>query len=171
MRNLIASCVLGAEVGGESIVGYIYINHNQSSIDQSKVITKPHTGKEKPHPSTAQRAANLAPCVTRWLYHTLGYRGGYSAHHGTRAGIPQGGDRCRVIAAPQSSKPAMSFLRPWAAGVDPGLGLTQSINHNQILKAPHEHKRSHIPAQPHGQQTPRREASQAWGAKSESRKR
>jgi len=47
----------------------------------------------------------------------------------------------------------------------------QSIN--QILKAPHEHKRSHIhiPAQPHGQQTPRREASQAWGAKSESRKR
>jgi len=35
---------------------------------------------------------------------------------------------------------------------------------NQILKAPHEHKRSHIiPAQPHGRQTPRREASQAWG--------
>ena len=30
---------------------------------------------------------------------------------------------------------------------------------NQILKAPHEHKTSHIPAQPHGQQTPRREAS------------
>ena len=45
--------------------------------------------------------------------------------------------------------------------------IHQSIN--QILKAPHEHKRSHIPAQPHGQQTPRREAPQAWGAKSESR--
>ena len=29
-----------------------------------------------------------------------------------------------------------------------------SINQTQILKAPHEHKRSHIPAQPHGQQTP-----------------
>jgi len=48
----------------------------------------------------------------------------------------------------------------------------QSINQLKILKAPHEHrnKRSHIPAQPYGQQTPRREASaQAWGAKSESR--
>jgi len=54
----------------------------------------------------------------------------------------------------------------------------QSIKINSInkkkkkknpLKAPHEHKRSHIPAQPHGQQNPRREASQAWGAKSASR--
>jgi len=29
----------------------------------------------------------------RWLYHTLGYCGGNSAHHGTRAGIPRGGGR------------------------------------------------------------------------------
>jgi len=29
-----------------------------------------------------------------WPYHTLGYRGGYSEHHGTRAGIPrEGGPR------------------------------------------------------------------------------
>jgi len=49
--------------------------------------------------------------------------------------------------------------------------VNQSI---KILKAPNEqqHKSSRIPAQPHGQQTPRRrEASQAWGTKSESRKR
>jgi len=46
--------------------------------------------------------------------------------------------------------------------------LNQSI---KILKARHEYKRSHTPAQPHGQQTPRRKATQAWGAKSESRKR
>jgi len=55
-----------------------------------------------------------------------------------------------------------------------GVGGTQSINKSiksNPQKAPHEHKRSHIPEHPHGQQTPRREASQAWGAKSESRKR
>jgi len=45
-------------------------------------------------------------------------------------------------------------------------GVNQLIS-IKILKARHEHKRSHIPAQPHGQQTPRREASQAWGAKNE----
>jgi len=66
---------------------------------------------------------------------------------------------------PTHSEAAFEY---WIALMAP-TGVNQSIN--QILKAPHEHKRSNIPAQPHGQQTPRREASQAWGAKSESRKR
>jgi len=30
-------------------------------VNQSKVLTKPHTGKEKPHPSTSK------PCITKWL--------------------------------------------------------------------------------------------------------
>ena len=46
----------------------------------------------------------------------------------------------------------------------------QSINQNPE-RATHEHKRSHIPAPPRGLQTPRREATKTWGAKSESRKR
>jgi len=33
------------------------------SINQSKVPTKPHTGKEKPHPSTATEGSK--PCVTK----------------------------------------------------------------------------------------------------------
>jgi len=41
--------------------------------------------------------------------------------------------------------------------------LSQSIKSIKILKEPHEKKRIHIPAQPHGQQTPRREATQASG--------
>jgi len=32
-------------------------------INQSKVLTKPHTGKEKPHPSTATKGGKL--CVTK----------------------------------------------------------------------------------------------------------
>jgi len=69
---------------------------------------------------------------------------------------------------------SLLILESWSWGLVLGqrvgeLQGCQSIN--QILKAPHEHKRSHIPAHPHGQQTPRREASQAWGSKSESRKR
>jgi len=52
-----------------------------------------------------------------------------------------------------------------------GHGVTsQSINQNP-QSATHEHKKCPIPAPPHGQQTLRREATQAWGAKSESRKR
>jgi len=47
----------------------------------------------------------------------------------------------------------------------------QSINQSKSSKEPHEHTRSHIPARPHGQQNPRREATQAWGGKSASRKR
>ena len=33
------------------------------SINHSKILTKPHTGKEKPHPSTATEGSN--PCVTK----------------------------------------------------------------------------------------------------------
>ena len=33
------------------------------SIHQSKVLPKPHTGKEKPHPSTATEGST--PCVTK----------------------------------------------------------------------------------------------------------
>ena len=32
-------------------------------LNQSKVLTKPHTGKEKPHPSTATEGST--PCVTK----------------------------------------------------------------------------------------------------------
>jgi len=33
------------------------------SINLSKVLTKPHTGKEKPHPSTTTEGST--PCVTK----------------------------------------------------------------------------------------------------------
>ena len=31
---------------------------------QSEVLTKPHTGKEMPHPSTTREGSK--PCVTKW---------------------------------------------------------------------------------------------------------
>jgi len=34
-----------------------------TSINQSKVLTTPHTDKEKPHPSTATEGSN--PCDTK----------------------------------------------------------------------------------------------------------
>ena len=36
---------------------------NNQAINQSRFLTKPHTGKEKPHPSTATEGSK--PCVTK----------------------------------------------------------------------------------------------------------
>ena len=40
-----------------------YVLYNSSLNPSSKVLTKPHTGKEKPHPSTATEDSKL--CVTK----------------------------------------------------------------------------------------------------------
>ena len=41
---------------------HIY-SYKSISINQSKVLTKPHTGKEKPHPSTATEGSKS--CVRK----------------------------------------------------------------------------------------------------------
>ena len=62
----------------------------------------------------------------------------------------------------------VGFLRQQrcTANREGGMSISQKPQ-----RATHEHKRSHIPAPPHGQQTLRREATQAGRAKSESRER